>query len=136
MDFSTQYNHLVLEADHFVKPAHTVQAVVVKREPSFHYQADFDARLSQEGIQKLAALFGYLKADIMSKVPLLQSSAEGTQVVPGKVPLISHMIYVFKEGAQHKLSENNIAKIIRSTEELYRAHPGWQHYFGRIIRTI
>jgi hypothetical protein len=83
----------------------------------------------QEGIEDPSSLFEFLKEDFKSKLPIYHEILDLTQAVNEKVPLISHMIYLFKENSKKSLSDNNIEKIIRSTQELSKTNPNWQHYF-------
>ena len=46
-----------------------------------------------------------------------------------KIPSTTNMIYLFKDGASKSLSENNIQKVIRTTNGLNEVNSDYQHYF-------
>jgi hypothetical protein len=86
----------------------------------YHYIDDFPARIEQEGIQNTLRLFEFVGEDFKSKLSSYNHPDEANFSMHSKIPDNTHMIYLFKDHAQKQLSENNIEKIIRTSEELSR----------------
>ncbi len=107
------------------KNSNTTQQVKVIENPSYHYINDFSERMAQEGVNYsnlLPMLKNYFALTLKT---LSQPHNQSTF----KIPPITHVIYLFKEGTAKSLSDNNIQKIIRTTNGLNEVYSDWQHYF-------
>jgi hypothetical protein len=89
---------------------------------------DFTLRMQQEQIVNHPELYQFLQQDFITKLAVYNNQAS-YNLMQEKVPQISHMIYLFKEGTTKMLSLDNTAKVVISTTRLNDLHTGWKHYF-------
>lgn len=109
----------------FNKKLNITQEVEVNQNPSYHYINDFIPRMSQEGIN-YPTLISKLENNFAFKLKTLSHPQHQAAL---KISSFTQMIYLFKEGASKSLSENNIEKIIRTTDGLNKINNDYQHYF-------
>ncbi len=122
MSTKNYYSHVATLSS---ESSNITQQVEISQNPSYHYINDFNERMAQEGIN-YPNLITRLENDYAFKLKTL--SQPHNQAVL-KIPSITHMIYLFKDGASKFLSENNIEKIIRTTNGLNEVDSDYQHYF-------
>jgi|GEM_PF-6784201 len=107
------------------KKLNTTQPVEVIKKPSYHYKDDFIPRMTQEDIN-YPILFPKLKNKLALELPTLNQTIDRVDL---KIPSITHKIYLFKDGSTKSLSENNIQKIIRTSNGLNEVNKDYKHYF-------
>lgn len=78
----------------------------------------------QEGID-WTSLVTFLDTDFIEKHKSLDSCFNDEV----KVPSITHMVYVFKEGSTKTLADIDVKTITHSLGKLNSVHGSWQHYF-------
>ncbi len=103
----------------------------ISKAPSYDYVHDWNERLLQEGIN-WTSLVTFLDADFVEKHKSLDSCFDDKV----KVPSITHMVYVFKEGSTKTLADIDIKTIVHSLRKLNSVHGSWQHHFGLIMQVI